>query len=198
MNSKQGVQYPPFWTLPLEDIMTAPDPLAEEFVVLLARHERLLGAYVMTLVPHPADADDILQDSKVIMWRHFHQFEPGTNFAAWARKIAFHQVLAFRKRRHRDKLDFSDEFLHSVAAEMESSSTHLETRERALHDCMGKLPTDHRQVLHLRYHEALSLEEMTSRLQRTTTALYRLLSRIRHALHTCITKSLAASDHELA
>lgn len=176
--------------------MSTPDPHAEEFVVLLARHERLLGAYVMTMVPHPADADDILQDSKVIMWRHFHQFEAGTNFAAWARKIAFHQVLAFRKRRHRDKLDFSEEFLQTVAAEMETRAAHLEQRERALNDCIAKLPKDHRQVLHLRYHEALSLEEMNDRLQRTTTALYRLLSRIRHSLHTCITQSLATAEHE--
>lgn len=176
--------------------MNAPDPHAEEFVVLLARHERLLGAYVMTMVPNPADADDILQDAKVIMWRHFQQFESGTNFAAWARKIAFHQVLAFRKRRHRDKLDFSDEFLHSVAAEMETSAAQLELRERALNDCIAKLPKDHRQVLHLRYHEALDLDEMAGRLQRTSTALYRLLSRIRHSLHGCISKSLATADHE--
>lgn len=174
----------------------APDSHAEEFVVLLARHERLLGAYVMTMVPNPADADDILQDSKVIMWRHFHQFEPGTNFAAWSRKIAFHQVLAFRKRRHRDKLDFSDEFLQSVAAEMESSAAHLELREGALNDCIAKLPKDHRQVLHLRYHDSLSLEEMAAKLDRTTTALYRLLSRIRHSLHGCISNSLAVTDHE--
>ena len=93
---------------------------AEEFVFLLARHERPLGAYVMTMVPHAQDADDILQEAKVIMWRNFARFESGTNFGAWARKIAFHQVLAFRKRKHRDRLDFSQEFLKVVADEVES------------------------------------------------------------------------------
>ena len=62
--------------------MSAPDR-AEEFVFLLARHERLLGAYVMTMVPHPADADDILQEAKVVMWRNFAKFERGTNFIGW-------------------------------------------------------------------------------------------------------------------
>src|SRR5687767_8405236 len=81
--------------------MSPPDR-AEEFVFLLARHERQLGAYVMTMVPHPQDADDILQEAKVVMWRHFAKFESGTNFGAWSRKIAFHQVLAYRKRKHRD------------------------------------------------------------------------------------------------
>lgn len=173
--------------------MPDPDPQAEEFVVLLARHERLLGAYVMTMVPQPADADDILQEAKVVMWRAFAQFEPGTNFAAWARKVCFHQVLAFRKRRHRDRLDFSDAFIQAVADEMDQASDALVERERALHGCLAKLSADHRQVLELRYHENLELDDMATRLGRTSTALYRLLSRIRQSLHGCITDSLATT-----
>ncbi len=177
--------------------MSPPDP-AEEFVFLLARHERLLGAYVMTMVPHPQDADDILQEAKVVMWRHFSKFEPGTNFGAWARKVAFHQVLAYRKRKHRDRLDFSEEFLRTVADEAEASADRLEQRERLLHDCIGKLPADHRDALHLRYHEGRSLEDMAARLDRTVGALYRLLRRVRQVLHECVTKSLNRPDHEPA
>jgi RNA polymerase sigma-70 factor (ECF subfamily) len=173
--------------------MPDPDPQAEEFVVQLARHERLLGAYVMTMVPLPADADDILQEAKVVMWRAFAQFELGTNFAAWARKVCFHQVLAFRKRRHRDRLEFSDDFIQTVAEEMDQAGDALAQRERALHGCLTKLSTDHRQVLELRYHENLEIDDMATRLGRTTTALYRLLSRIRQSLHDCITQSLAAT-----
>ncbi len=177
--------------------MSPPDR-AEEFVFLLARHERLLGAYVMTMVPHPQDADDILQEAKVVMWRHFGKFELGTNFGAWARKIAFHQVLAFRKRKHRDRLDFSDDFLRVVADEAETSAEHLEQRERLLHDCLAKLPPDHRDALHLRYHEGLSLEDMAARLDRTVGALYRLLSRVRHVLHDCVSKNLNRPENEPA
>lgn len=179
----------------LDPPMHPPDR-AEEFVFLLARHERLLGAYVMTMVPHPQDADDILQEAKVVMWRHFAKFELGTNFGAWARKIAFHQVLAFRKRKHRDRLEFSEDFLRAVADEAESSADRLEQRERLLHECVAKLPAEHRDALHLRYQEGLSLEAMASRLERTVGALYRLLSRVRHILHECVSKHLQRPDHE--
>ena len=173
--------------------MPDPDPQAEEFVVLLARHERMLGAYVMTMVPQPADADDILQEAKVVMWRAFAQFTPGTSFAAWARKVCFHQVLTFRKRRYRDRLDFSDTFIDAVAAELEQADEHLGRRAQALHGCLAKLSPDHRQVLELRYHEGLELDAMSARLGRTTTALYRLLSRLRQSLHGCITQSLTVT-----
>ncbi|MEY2599334.1 MAG: hypothetical protein RLZZ244_442 [Verrucomicrobiota bacterium] len=178
--------------------MNPPADPAEEFVFLLARHERFLGAYVMTMVPNPQDADDILQEAKVVMWRHFSQFQPGSNFGAWSRKIAFHQVLAFRKRRKRDRLDFSDTFLETVAAEMDTHSEHLETRTQALLGCIAKLPPAHRQTLHLRYQEGLELEQMAGRLGKTTGALYRLLSRIRQNLHSCVTHSLQAPEHESA
>jgi RNA polymerase sigma-70 factor (ECF subfamily) len=175
--------------------MSPPDR-AEEFVFLLARHERLLGAYVMTMVPHPQDAADILQEAKVVMWRNFSKFELGTNFGAWMRKIAFHQVLAFRKRKHRDRLDFSDEFLEAVAGEVEQSADRLDSREQALRDCVAKLPADHRDVLHLRYHEELELDAMAARLGRTVGALYRLLSRVRQVLHECVSKTLTRREHE--
>ena len=177
--------------------MTPPDR-AEEFVFLLARHERLLGAYVMTMVPHSQDADDILQEAKVVMWRHFAKFELGTNFGAWARKIAFHQVLAYRKRKHRDRLDFSEDFLRTVADEVEASADHLEAREKLLHDCMAKLPVDHREAVQLRYQEGLSLEDMAGRLQRTVGALYRQLSRVRQVLHECVSKNLNRPENEPA
>jgi RNA polymerase sigma-70 factor, ECF subfamily len=177
--------------------MTPPDR-AEEFVFLLARHERQLGAYVMTMVPHPQDADDILQEAKVVMWRHFAKFESGTNFGAWARKVAFHQVLAYRKRKHRDRLDFSEEFLSAVADEAELGAPRLELRERALYDCIAKLPADQGEVLRLRYQDALSLDDMAARLGRTVCALYRQLSRVRQVLHECVTKTLSRPENEPA
>lgn len=178
--------------------MSTPESSAEAFVFLLARHERLIGSYVMTLVPHPADADDILQEAKLVMWRHFSQFQQGTNFAAWARKIAFHQVLAFRKRKKRDRLEFSEAFLNAVAEELESHAPHLEKREQALHLCLTKLPKEHREVVLMRYHQSLELEEMASRLNRSTGALYRLLSRIRQTLHGCVSQTLKSGDYDYA
>jgi RNA polymerase sigma-70 factor (ECF subfamily) len=132
------------------------------------------------------------------MWRSFAKFELGTNFGAWARKVAFHQVLAYRKRKHRDRLDFSEDFLRTVSEEVERSADQLEQRERVLHECVAKLPPDHRDALHLRYQEGLSLEDMAARLDRTVGALYRLLSRVRQVLHECVTKNLHHSENEPA
>ncbi|TLD70773.1 sigma-70 family RNA polymerase sigma factor [Phragmitibacter flavus] len=173
--------------------MSAPDP-TEEFVFLLGRHERLLRGYLRALIPHAQDADDVLQETKLRLWRAFDQFERGTNFAAWSRKVAFHQVLAFRKRKKRDRLEFSEQFLNVVADEYENHEPVLMRRDQLLQECLAKLPGDHRQVLHLRYAEQCSLDDMASKLQRTVAAIYRQLSRVRQALHQCVEKSLMIEE----
>lgn len=172
-----------------------PQPDREEvFIRLLAQHERMLAAYVMTLVPRSQDADDILQEAKVIMWRNFDRFQLGTNFGAWARKIAFHQVLSYRKRRKRDNcVEFSEEFYRVLADELESASDHLEERQRALNRCLDRLPEEQRHVLDLRYQEELPINTVADRMNRTVAAAYRLLSRARLTLRDCVNRMLNSS-----
>jgi len=166
--------------------MAPPPDTAETFVMLLARHERQIATYVMTLVPNTADADDIIQEAKVVMWRHFGDFTLGTNFVAWARKVAFHQVLSHRKRRKRDPMQLSDEFLAAVADETDRAADRLDERQRQLTECVEKLLPEHRKILQLRYDEELPIEALSARVNRTVAAVYRVLSRIRAHLHQCV------------
>lgn len=166
---------------------------AELFVQLHARFHRQVATYILTLVPKWEDAEDIVQETNVILWREFAKFKPGTNFLAWACTIAFHQVLSYRKRCKRDKLRFSDAFLEAVAREASDSASTLEQRQRLLARCIERLGQQHREVLHLRYYAGLPIEKIAERVGRTDGALYRLLSRIRHSLSECVNENLASA-----
>src|SRR5688500_11217528 len=94
--------------------------LTEAYLRLLTQHDRWLATYVHSLVPQASDSQDILQEVKITMWKHFGNFEEGSNFRAWARKIATHQILNYRraeKRRPNSELD--DQFIEVVAAEID-------------------------------------------------------------------------------
>src|SRR5262245_35793826 len=107
----------------------------DEFVRLLGQNQRRLFLYVMSLVPNYTDAEEILQNTNLVMWREFDQFVLGTNFTAWACKVAFHQVLAWRKKRQRDRLQFSDAFMEAVAEESSGSADVLDERSQLLAGC---------------------------------------------------------------
>jgi RNA polymerase sigma-70 factor, ECF subfamily len=160
-----------------------------EFLELLTRHDRALAVYIFGMVPVGADAEDILQQTKMLLWREFERFEAGTNFLAWARKIAFHQVLTWRRKRQRGHLPLSDEMLESLSHEIEKLADEGDRRE-ALRDCLGKLPHEHRQLVLLRYFEDLEVEQVAERVKSTAGAVYRALSRVRLALLNCVEKEL--------
>jgi RNA polymerase sigma-70 factor (ECF subfamily) len=165
----------------------------EAFLRLLNQHERRLGLYVTGLIHCPQDAQDVLQEGKIVMWRQFDQFELGTNFAAWARKILFYQILAYRRRskRHRGET-LSDRMLEMLSEESETAirEKRWENREKALDECVTKLSDEHREILLLRYRDESSIEGISHRTERTEGAVYRLLSRLRKNLFQCVEKQL--------
>ena len=161
---------------------------SELFIKLLAENERRLTAYVMTFVPRAADADDILQEMKLGLWRSFDRFEVGTNFGAWARQAAFNRIMDFRRRKGREskRLVFSDSCVESIADAFERDVDLIEAKSERLSDCVARLRPDHARIISLRYSETLSVEEIAERVGRSAGATYRVLSRIRLALRDCV------------
>src|SRR3954447_4910101 len=126
---------------------------ADAFVRLLGQNQRRLFLYVMSMVPNWNDAEEIIQETNLVLWREFARFQIGTNFTAWACKVALHQVLAWRKRQRRDRLEVSPALLEAVAEEASAAADALEERSQGLARCIDRLPAEHRRLLRLRYSE---------------------------------------------
>ena len=166
----------------------------EAFLRCLAGHERWLAAYVYSLVASAADADDILQECKITLWKRFGTFTPGTNFRAWARTIALHQILNYRRSEQRRPYSALDrEFIEAIAAEIDRRSDQLDDRTDVLRHCLRKLPEPHRAIVMWRYYDEHPIEEIAAKTDRSAEAVYRLLSRIRKALNDCVSRQLASA-----
>jgi RNA polymerase sigma-70 factor, ECF subfamily len=166
----------------------------EDFIELYTTYESRLRGYVLSLVPRWSDAEEIAQRCSLILWKKFDQFEPGTNFYAWACQIARLEVKEFRKRTNRERVVFSDEFVDSVADEAIAMQEELPERLNALQKCVEKLSKEHRELLRLRYDERRSVGSVAKVVARPIEGVYKALSRIRMALHNCINASLASED----
>ena len=166
-----------------------PQPDPEPYLRLLAQHERWLATYVYSLVARCHDADDILQEVKVTLWKQFSKFEQGTNFRAWARTVATNQVLNHRRaaRKH-EAVSVEEDFIEAIAAEIDRQSDALDRKTDALRFCVQKLPDGHRKMVQWRYFDECSINEIADRTQRTADAVYRLLSRIRAVLNECVSR----------
>lgn len=165
----------------------------EEFVRLLGQTERYRFAYLMSLMNDRDAVDEVLQETNLVLWREFDRFELGTNFAAWSCRVAFNQMRAWRKKRQRSRLQFSDEFLEAVANELDRDAEVLDRKFEALQDCVCALPDHHRELIRVRYSEGESIDAIATSTQRSVDAVYRMLSRVRKSLHECVSGKMTAS-----
>lgn len=165
-----------------------------EFVTLFAAQARRLYAFIYTQLGRETDTDDVFQETSRVLWEKFDQFESGTSFAAWSRRVAEFQVLAWRQRQQRSRLQFSDEFVRLVAAEAVEQSEVLEARHRALAHCVDQLADRERELLRLRYSAGATTKSVAERLGRSVDAVYKALNRLQQRLEECARRALAAQS----
>jgi RNA polymerase sigma-70 factor (ECF subfamily) len=173
------------------------DSRADEFAALLPTCQRSVFLCAMSLLGNVADAEEVVQECGLLMWKKFHEFSPGTNFVGWACQIARYQALKLRAARGRKPLLFSNEFLTMLAIPNdEETLVRLEARRKAIADCIEKLRATDRELLVRRYHKGASTRDVAEELNRSVQGTRRSLQRIRDALAKCVRKRLAREESE--
>ena len=150
--------------------------------------------YLLTLIPDRSRARDLLQETNITLWKKAATFEEGTNFNAWACKIAYFHVLSFRRKMAREKLVFDDDILDYLAERNDDRLIQDFTKDRnaALKACMQKLSDKQRKLVEERYKPGASVQRIAADQGRTVGAISQTLYRIRHNLMQCIEKTLAS------
>lgn len=161
-----------------------------EFVRLFSQHASQLYGFVLVLTGNRADADDIFQNASVILWEKFSTYRPGTSFLAWARRIAYLETLAARRKSSRMQT-LSEDAWQILAEDALAVTDDAPDRQWALGECMEKLvPTD-RRLLEQKYFSQLSVAEIAATSCKGGSSVYRALSRIHHQLLQCVERKLS-------
>jgi RNA polymerase sigma-70 factor, ECF subfamily len=160
-------------------------------VELITRHQRQIFAYLLSLVPDRASAEDLLQETCMVICDKFDLFREGTDFMAWACQIALWRVRAARQKFARAKVVFDDDVFEAVARTSASMAPELDARHEALTHCLKKLPVRDRELVLTRYERGHGVSEAARHTGRTVEEAYRALRRIRRLLFDCVTQTLA-------
>src|SRR3954447_10189113 len=91
-----------------------------EFSDWLLRPQTHLFGYIYSLVRDLDDADDLFQQTSLVLWDKFEQFDPSRSFVGWACGVARYEVLNFLRARIRHRLYFSDELNLALIETQES------------------------------------------------------------------------------
>jgi len=167
----------------------------DEFLRLFSAAQPRVYAYIRTLLPASReDANEVLQETSVVLWEKFEEFEPGTNFVAWACRIAYYKTLKFRQQQSKSPVTLSHELSELVSQESLSWVGAEDWRWQALETCMEKLKPRDRELLSLRYRQDGTAKAAAEAMDRGVESVRHSLIRIRLALLECIGRTLAEEE----
>lgn len=166
------------------------DPLV--FSELLREGRGRVFGYLLALVQNLADAEDLYQQTALLLWEKFDQYQPGTDFGSWATTVAHFTALNFLRRQSRRRTLFSEAALLRLSAvQAELKTADCTERSEALALCVAALPAAERRLVRLRYEGDRTVQEIAEQEQRTVGAVYTALSRIRKSLLACVERRVA-------
>ena len=163
----------------------------QQLMLLMTQHQRRIFGYIYTLVPDRHDAEDILQETSLVVCKKFEQFLPGTDFAAWACQIAYWEVRRARQKFARAKVVFNQEVVDAISETAAELAPQTSARHEALAKCLQKLHPRDRELLLTRYEPGSGVEAAAQRTGRSLEAAYKALARLRKLLLDCVSHQLS-------
>lgn len=158
----------------------------EEIIRLMTRNQGAVRNYILSLVLDNNVADDLLQETNVTICRKAAEFTVGTNFLSWACRIAYFNILVFRRSKARDRLQLNESVLDYLAEKQLERSGFEQDRVDALSDCINKLPEPHADLIRRRYKSGGTTNSLAEAESKTPNAMAQLLFRLRSQLEQCV------------
>lgn len=164
----------------------------EAFIRLFVRHEAELRGFAISLIPSIEDAQDVLQDACIAMWRRIDSLDNEDGFIPWAYTFVRFTALNRIRKSRRSRLVFSETLVELNAEEAGHESERAQAEQQSLRECMEHLPPQQLALVHSYYASSkITMEDVAREMSRPVAGLYKALERTRAALRACIDERMA-------
>ncbi|WP_193213602.1 sigma-70 family RNA polymerase sigma factor [Luteolibacter marinus] len=166
-------------------------PDLKEFTRVISDHHSSLRYFIQGLGVNASWVDDVAQDTFLVAYRKWDEFDAVENPGAWLRTIARNLILnETAKLNRRQRL--LDENLTTLLLEAETNEpaageiTDLSQRRDALRQCLGKLSSRARGVIESRYYKDRNSSEIALEMAMKPAAVRKMLFHARQSLASCL------------
>ena len=168
------------------------------FEILLNRYEVKAHNLAMRLTRNSEDAEEVLQDVFITVYRKIEGFEGKAKFSSWLYRITVNAAFMKLRKRKQDQTVSLDDMIphlqnkaisqqHTFGARSDARAMNNEIRE-ALEQAVGRLPEEYRAVFILRDVDGLSNKEVGEILDISIPAVKSRLHRSRLMLRRRLRK----------
>jgi len=166
----------------------------EQFLQYFSRDRNRLYRYIYSLVAIDADAEDVFQQTSIVLWKKFGDFDQDRVFFPWASKIAFRCVLNFRRSAKRRHMVLDDELVKLIADKQTQQFGRNQFRHELLRECLTQLGRPDAELIHDVYQDRTPVAEIAKRIERAPQTIYNRLNLIRKQLMECVNRKMAIGE----
>jgi len=144
----------------------------EAFNLLLQKYQQKIYWHVRRLVIDHDDADDLVQETFVKVWKNLQNFRSDSQLYTWIYRIATNESITFlNKKKNRNNISLDE--VNSELAETLSSSSYFDGDkvQRKLQQAILTLPEKQRIIFNMKYFDDMKYEEISAVLGTTVGAL---------------------------
>jgi RNA polymerase sigma-70 factor (ECF subfamily) len=165
-----------------------PDP-HRVFEVLLRQNAEMLVVFIRSILGRSPLVDDVFQETMLVAWRRFDDFDSDRPFGPWLRGIASRTALSMLRKAGRER-----PLEQSLLVALEQRAARFERQEledeglpiRELRDCVQKLPANYRDCIECEIRGDRSMREIAGSMGLGVEVVKKRLQRGRRHLADCL------------
>ncbi|MCT4623865.1 MAG: sigma-70 family RNA polymerase sigma factor [Schleiferiaceae bacterium] len=142
----------------------------QAFNVVVDEYQQRLYWHIRRMVTDHDDANDVLQNTFIKIWKALPRFKGQSKFYTWAYRIATNESITFINKR-KDDASF-DEMAFGISQNLEADAFFDgDEAQRKLHAAVAALPEKQKAVFNLKYFEELKYDEISEIMETSVGAL---------------------------
>jgi len=142
------------------------------FRLILARYQEKLYWHIRRLVLVHEDADDILQNTMIKIWKGLPGFRETSGLYTWMYRIASNEAITFLKAKQRERAVMMDDPDDIVKNRVKSDPYYDgDAVYEKLHVVINQLPPKQQMVFRMKYFDDMTYEDMSAELKTSVGAL---------------------------
>jgi len=140
---------------------------------VVALYKERLYWHVRKIVLDHEDADDILQNTFIKVWRNIDSFRADSGLYTWLYRIATNESLTFLNQKKRKSFRGTDEEVNDYLVENIQADPYFngDDLQRKLQEAIATLPEKQRLVFNMRYYDDIKYQDMEKILDTSEGAL---------------------------
>jgi len=153
--------------------MLTEEPTRERgFSELVRTYQERLYWHIRRMVIDHDDADDLLQDVFVKVWKNIHKFRQDANLYTWMYRIATNECITFLNKKRKHSFVAMDDVEEQLAGSLEADPQYSGDKiQLKLQKAILKLPEKQRLVFNMKYFEEIKYDAMSEILGTSVGAL---------------------------